>query len=95
MYIYVYIYIYIYIYTNIYIYILYIINLYYLSNRWQRTKIKKSFSSWTELIQGVPQGPVFGPLLFSIYLNDLFYLAVSTEACNFADDTTFFAAIKI
>ena len=28
----------------------------YLSNRWQRTKINTSFSSWTELLQGVPQG---------------------------------------
>ena len=28
----------------------------YLSNKWQRTKIKKSFSSWAELIQGAPQG---------------------------------------
>ena len=28
----------------------------YLSNRWQRTKINKNFSSWVELMQGVPQG---------------------------------------
>ena len=35
-----------------------------------------------------------GPLLFNIYLNDLFYLAESTEVCNFADDTTFFACDK-
>ena len=32
-----------------------------------------------------------GPLLFNIYLNDLFYLTEFTEVCNFADDTTFFA----
>ena len=67
----------------------------YLSNRWQRTKINKSFSSWAELVQGVPQGSVLGPLLFNIYLNDLFYLAESTEVCNFADDTTFFTCDKI
>ena len=30
----------------------------YLSNRWQRTKINLSFSSWSELLQGVPQGSV-------------------------------------
>ena len=36
-------------------------------------------------------GSVLGPLLFNIYLNDLFYLA---EVCNFADDTTFFALDK-
>ena len=66
----------------------------YLSNRWQRPKIKKSFRSWAELVQGVPQGSVLDLLLFNIYLNDLFYLAESTEVCNFADDTTFFVCDK-
>ena len=66
----------------------------YLTNRWQRTKINKSFSRWTELLQGVPQGSVLGLLLFNIYLNDLFFLVDYTEVCNFADDTTFFACDK-
>ena len=35
-----------------------------------------------------------GPLLFSIYFNDLFYLTESTEVCNFADDLTFFVCDK-
>ena len=30
----------------------------YLSNRWQRTKVNTSFSSWSELLLGVPQGYV-------------------------------------
>ena len=42
----------------------------------------------------MPQGSVLGPLLFNIYLNDLFYIAESTNVCNFADDTTFYACDK-
>ena len=59
----------------------------YLSDRWQRTKINKSFSSWSTLLKGVPQGSVLGPILFNIYLNDIFYF-LHCNICNFADDTT-------
>ena len=34
------------------------------------------------------QDPALGPLLFNIYLNNLFYLSESNELCNFADDKT-------
>ena len=59
----------------------------YLSNRWQRVKINESYSSWTALLVGVPHGSVLGPLLFNLYINDLFYV-IKADVCNYADDTT-------
>ena len=68
-----------------------------LLNRWQRTKVNTSFSSWSELLLEVPQGSALLLLLFSIYvymyiyINDLFYITELTNVCNNSDGTAFHA----
>ena len=60
----------------------------YLLNRKQRTKVGSSYSSWENIISGVPQGSILGPILFNTLLCDLF---LEHEECcftNYADDTT-------
>ena len=46
----------------------------YLSNRKQRTKIENTYSTWVDIIFEVPQGSILGPLLFKVFLADLFLL---------------------
>ena len=61
----------------------------YLCNRFQRSIINGSFSSWNEVITGVPRGSILGPLLFNIFLN-IFLFISKCQLCNYADANTFY-----
>ena len=65
----------------------------YLSNRQQIVNINGINSDWLNVIRGVPQGTVLGPLLFNIYVNELSKVT-NCRITQYADDTCIFVSGK-
>ena len=60
----------------------------YQTNRLQRCKINNSFSEWVKIPASVPQGSILGPLLFNIFINDMFLFLQKCDLANYPDDWT-------
>ena len=66
-----------------------------LKRRKQNVKIENFHSDFLTLLSGVPQGSIFGPILFNLFLNDLLATLKMSELYNFADDNTISTASTI
>ena len=63
----------------------------YFNQRLQRTGVNNSFSQWKDIIAGVLQGSVLGPLLFNIYINRIFLFVDTAFLGNFPDNTQLYS----
>ena len=66
----------------------------YLCNRKQKTKINTAYSSWEEILFGVSQRSILGPLLFNIFLCDLFLIMNKVDFSSYADDNTSYVIVN-
>ena len=66
----------------------------YLAKRLQRSKINNFFSELGKVLAGVPQGSILGPLLFNIFLNDIFLSLQKCDLANYANDSTLYPSDK-
>ena len=62
----------------------------YLSSRKQYVSIENFSSNLADVVNGVPQGSILGPILFLLFINDLCTLSSKIKCILFADDTNLF-----
>ena len=66
----------------------------YLCNRKQKTKINTAYNSWEEILFGVSQRSILGPLLFNMFLCDLFLIMNKVDFSSYADDNTSYVIVN-
>ena len=66
----------------------------YLTGRYQRVKINYCYSRWSLIKHGVPQDSILGPILFNIFLCDMFFMIDNIDITSYADDNTPYSAGK-
>ena len=60
----------------------------YLSSRKQQIKVNNVLSGWADIHKGVPQGSIQDPLLFNVFINDIFLFVKNGSLYYYADDNT-------
>ena len=60
----------------------------YLTMRKQRVKLGQTQSEWHEILKGVLRGSIIGPLLFNIFMNDMYYFINECQLYGYVYDNT-------
>ena len=66
----------------------------YLTDRYHRVKINNFYSLWSLIKHGVPQGSILGPILFNIFLCDMFFMLRNIDIASYGDDNTPYSVEK-